>query len=688
MGEQTPSNGSRVGKRKKPWSSDDADSDDAKSDDAKRAKTETGSGTVELTAMGAAGKLPASTWQRVLVLVPPKTLGALLSVNRVFNQWLDPKSKFQTPQSQTRLRPDAIWQASRRRFWPRMPAPLRGCSEVDMWRLCCSRHCSLCNLAADSKQLGNKQWHLGPGTSGVAPIFSGRVVACAQCLVARTDKEALLYLTPGFPTFLLSGIPMLWMTPQVEVVPTHILHKEPALVHGKVTKFFFRQHVLDIKADFESVKTTSPAVADEWIKGLESQGQRRVADVSRWERWHRSGGVLEMRNSWPEKHKTVVGEARQPPAHAEAKPRDGQGVEAMIACIANRYIARRLKTEKVTKKTVYSFAARLLRHVRNTFYLEAARRAKEGNKPRVKTDRLTLQHMQWLFNVGIKPDGLKMRSLGLMCKRCVGRKRYSMSALMQHYIARHKPTKKRHSLKLYEWPAEPMFRLGLEPEQDVSDCAEALESQQQQKKKKKKKKKKKDNKANKDNKAKSSDTSTKSLACNVPRAGAKQSPLEPDEDEYEPRRDTWAHHEPDLKPASSVYVGRRSFARGGSAAKAVSNAAATTTAVWPSPWSLEASPAASHRGRDDAAAPRAPVYPPAPTNQPMQQHQQATAIHQEYPWPPLPLHQPLWLGAAASYHYASLRAQLPSCHLPHAQPHSLAAALGRETDEYDPRRPF
>ncbi|PHH61292.1 hypothetical protein CDD81_522 [Ophiocordyceps australis] len=315
MSEQIAASGRRPGKRRRGWR--------CESDGAKQAKRQRSAGdaasttttsiantdSATTTSTGSTdptSKLPASTWQRILVLLPPKTLGALLSVSRVFNQWLDAESRFHAQTTPLLLlKPDAIWQASRRRFWPRMPAPLRASSELDMWRLCCSPCCSFCARS-----------------SGVAPVFPGRVAACAKCLLARTVKEALLYLTPGFPTFLLPGLPVLWMTPRADLLPAHLLRQKPALARGTVAKFFLRQHVLDLTADYHRVQAMSPAAADEWIKGLEALGQQRVADASRWERWLCSGGVSAMRNSWPDKHKTAApldsdGDEYEPPLHLD-----------------------------------------------------------------------------------------------------------------------------------------------------------------------------------------------------------------------------------------------------------------------------------------------------------------------------------------------------------------------------------
>lgn len=144
-------------------------------------------------------RLPAEIWHHVFTLLPPRSLGSLLAVSKLFHHYLDPCSAMAVeapPPSATASalaprRPDAIWQASRRRFWPQMPAPLQGKSELDMWRLCCTRTCQFCGArdrdhvdAATPRPL----WERGPGPKGVVPVFPFCTVSCGRCLVERSVK--------------------------------------------------------------------------------------------------------------------------------------------------------------------------------------------------------------------------------------------------------------------------------------------------------------------------------------------------------------------------------------------------------------------------------------------------------------------------------------------------------------------
>lgn len=142
-----------------------------------------------------ASRLPAEAWHHVFTFVPPRTLGSLMLVNKQFNSYLDPSSGFKSTcvlgtsdtRSLPRLESDAIWQASRRLFWPRMPAALEGRSELEMWRLCCSRVCQFCKFRDDSAaDISGDQWRRGPGAKGVSPVFPFFIVSCGRCLRAKS----------------------------------------------------------------------------------------------------------------------------------------------------------------------------------------------------------------------------------------------------------------------------------------------------------------------------------------------------------------------------------------------------------------------------------------------------------------------------------------------------------------------
>lgn len=61
------------------------------------------------------------------------------------------------------------------------------------------------------------------------------------------------------------------------------------------TKYYFNSDIEYLMQEFEHVKSLGSAALEEWIKGLESKGKRKMADAARWEQWENSGGLDEAR---------------------------------------------------------------------------------------------------------------------------------------------------------------------------------------------------------------------------------------------------------------------------------------------------------------------------------------------------------------------------------------------------------
>lgn len=140
--------------------------------------------------------LPPEIWHRIFTFCPPRSLGNLLSVNKLFNLYLDPSSKVSkdAPASSSsgavaQIKANSIWQVSRRLFWPYMPSPLRSKTELEMWRLACSHRCHYCGKLDPRKQTTMLDPHLrGPGENGVATIWPFETCMCAACLLKHTIK--------------------------------------------------------------------------------------------------------------------------------------------------------------------------------------------------------------------------------------------------------------------------------------------------------------------------------------------------------------------------------------------------------------------------------------------------------------------------------------------------------------------
>ncbi|KEY71622.1 hypothetical protein S7711_08090 [Stachybotrys chartarum IBT 7711] len=245
-------------------------------------------------------QLPPALWHHVLTFLPPETLGGLLSVSMFFNACLLPSSPFpvcvvdERPSILPALGPDAIWQASRRLFWPGMPYPLKGKTELEMWRLVCSKTCQFCGLkeSPDAMIPTHGQWQCGPGLEAVSPIYPFFIVSCGRCLTHRTAREMAVFTDPDLPSFL-PALNTIHITPQLSVIPEHIL---PYVSYQCPTyKVFCLQNIANLKVEFKAVKELGTAATDDWLEGLKSRGRDGLADASRWERWHLSGGARRMR---------------------------------------------------------------------------------------------------------------------------------------------------------------------------------------------------------------------------------------------------------------------------------------------------------------------------------------------------------------------------------------------------------
>ncbi|TWU75441.1 hypothetical protein ED733_004388 [Metarhizium rileyi] len=120
-----------------------------------------------------------------------------------------------------------------------------------------------------------------------------------QSAVSRVPAEEIdLLLSSSIPSALLPGLPMVFLTQEDYVVPTSILASS-SISSSQPRKVFFNDHIDNIKCAFEEAEKYGTAAAKEWIKGLGPQGQRTLADVARWERWHLAGGLEDMRRPDP-----------------------------------------------------------------------------------------------------------------------------------------------------------------------------------------------------------------------------------------------------------------------------------------------------------------------------------------------------------------------------------------------------
>ncbi|KAL2018954.1 hypothetical protein VTK56DRAFT_10248 [Thermocarpiscus australiensis] len=260
--------------------------------------------------------LSPEVWHHIFTFCPPKSLGNLLAVNKLFNLYLDPASSVhrEVPLSVNRgvlspLRPNAIWQASRRLFWPQMPGPLRSKTELDMWRLACSRRCQECGKLDIRKQASPLDpQHPGPGPEGVVAVWAFGRRMCAPCLLKQSVKEVDLLLSPSIPSAVMPALPFIFLTQELHVFSATALEQGHLPAGTEVTKLFSSSDVEALKQEFLAVKDMGPGTASEWLKGLVGRGSDLQHDATKWEKWEYSGGTAKMRSQ------LYPGYVRQSPA--------------------------------------------------------------------------------------------------------------------------------------------------------------------------------------------------------------------------------------------------------------------------------------------------------------------------------------------------------------------------------------
>lgn len=194
---------------------------------------------------------------------------------------------------------EEIWQISRKRFIPQMPAPLEGLTELSMWQLACNTVCEFCGKKAvpGAASAPNDQWHSGPGNSGVRPVWAFQIRTCGPCLHNQVVKEIDLLLSSMIPSQLICALPFIFLTGDLHVVASTSLQQGQQPPSGiQISKHFLKQHVEGLKQEHSRVKTLGSPAADEWIRGLDSRGKAKRSDAARWERWETANGLMRMRS--------------------------------------------------------------------------------------------------------------------------------------------------------------------------------------------------------------------------------------------------------------------------------------------------------------------------------------------------------------------------------------------------------
>ncbi|KAI0405027.1 hypothetical protein F4802DRAFT_607186 [Xylaria palmicola] len=247
-------------------------------------------------------QLPAEVWQHVFTFLPPRILGRLLSVSRSFNALLVPSSAHscddRTIHSHSPLpvlKPELIWQLSRRRFWPTMPTPLRGLTELQMWQLACQGKCEFHNATDRLISSHHEPSTIDTTHSNPRPIWPFALRSCLSCLVEKTTKEVDLLLSPSMLSCLMPALPFVFISDDARVILPATLQTGPTAMNLSMTKVFLSSHIAAIQEELNSVRAMGEATAEEWVKGLEGRGKECRTDSLRWEKFEISGGLGRMR---------------------------------------------------------------------------------------------------------------------------------------------------------------------------------------------------------------------------------------------------------------------------------------------------------------------------------------------------------------------------------------------------------
>lgn len=110
-----------------------------------------------------------------------------------------------------------------------------------------------------------------------------------------------MFASPDCPYFLLSALPFAFVTATNHFVSNAALQGMAHLPPLKMEKHYYKPHIEDIKKRLNEAKNLGAASAEEWFKGLPTEGKGRIDDATRWEQWEFKGGLKKMNMRPPPK---------------------------------------------------------------------------------------------------------------------------------------------------------------------------------------------------------------------------------------------------------------------------------------------------------------------------------------------------------------------------------------------------
>jgi len=136
--------------------------------------------------------LPTQVWQQVFVKLPAGQLGLCLRVCKTFKRILTDSEAAPAPRRDDAVTQimshEQVWRQVRQTFYPQLPRPLAGYTELKMLRLLGACVCHRCRRVPTSPPATISAYERGPGLSSARIIWPLGTALCGTCLRDSTVK--------------------------------------------------------------------------------------------------------------------------------------------------------------------------------------------------------------------------------------------------------------------------------------------------------------------------------------------------------------------------------------------------------------------------------------------------------------------------------------------------------------------
>lgn len=192
---------------------------------------------------------------------------------------------------------------------PRLPPFSEGETTKRMVKFARSRTCQFCGKSGRLHSAApSNLWHPGPGADDSIPIWTFGINSCGVCLRQRCIKEIDLLLSSEFSSPLKAGLPYVFITNGLQVIPQSTLEISQPPPKAEIAKYYYNQDVEDLKKEFERVKTLEPHRVETWLIELESRGKSHIENSSKWAEW--AAGIGSTEGSEGDSHSIISLQSR------------------------------------------------------------------------------------------------------------------------------------------------------------------------------------------------------------------------------------------------------------------------------------------------------------------------------------------------------------------------------------------